>query len=400
MSNAVTIFNSGAMPAHIATVNEGAQNIVPRVSTNALTFEGKVWSINLDGKKTKLMRINQEGEEEPVAIFTGVILDYNKDRGREWYAKTYDPKNPTMPDCWSDDGKKPNDDVTDKQGLTCAACPNSKKGSSVTADGKQSVACSQFRKLAVVPLMKLGDFPPLRLRIKITSDFDKTGAESGANPGWYAFQQYLDLLVSNNVRHTALMPTKIKFDPGVAYPKLLFSPGKSWLTEEQLETVKAIAESDATKEILASTYHPSTNAGKALPEAEEETDAPAAPVPAQAKAAKAPKAAPGPAPAPAPAEDGDEPSAEDIAAAARVEAAKKKKAEAAKQVAAAAAKAQTAKTASVEADEGDGEEATIMPPATPAKPPKAAASKAAAGAAAPAAAPSAVDDIMQEWDDA
>ena len=147
MANQVAIFQSGAMPAHIAAANEANTNIVPRSTVNALTFEGKVWTINLDGKKTRLTRTNADGEEENVQIFSGYILDYTKDRGREYYAGKYDPKKPAAPDCWSEDGKAPHANVpkASRVALTCASCPNSAKGSAQTDDGRGTVACSQFR---------------------------------------------------------------------------------------------------------------------------------------------------------------------------------------------------------------------------------------------------------------
>ena len=61
MPQALTIFDSGALPAHIASANDELANVVARQSVNALTFEGKVWTVNLDGKKTKLMKTNSDG---------------------------------------------------------------------------------------------------------------------------------------------------------------------------------------------------------------------------------------------------------------------------------------------------------------------------------------------------
>jgi len=288
VANALTIFEAG-IPAHItAAMNEeGSGNIVARATINSLTFEGKVWSINLDGKKTKLLRTNADGEEEPVSIFTGVILNYNKERGREWYSKPYDPKNPALPDCWSEDSKMPEANVPQPQSKSCATCPKSKKGSASTQDGKPTVACGQFQKLALIPATKIGGFPPLRLRIKITSIYDKSGVDT--HPGWHAWDQYIALLVSKGVNNTALLPTKIKFDPATAYPKLMFSPGKDWLDEATFAIAKELAASDATIEALTSSYDPTTSktGNKPLPEDEEEAELPAAAQPVQARPGKA-----------------------------------------------------------------------------------------------------------------
>jgi hypothetical protein len=407
------IFKQSAnLPAHL--MDDTEKNVIARASVNALTFEGKVWAISLDGKKTKLMKTDADGEEQPVQIFTGVVLDYNKARGRSFYTGPYDPKNPRIPDCWSEDGVRPHENVPSetKQSTTCAACLNSKKGSSQNDDGKSTTACSQFKKLAIVPMQKLGQFPPLRLTIKITSIYDKSGADS--HPGWYAWDQYIDLLVSNNVHHTAKLPTKIKFDPSTSYPKLLFAPGKDWLTDEQWDIVKPLAASDETKALLADSFSPVADktGTKPLPEDEEETELPAAPIPAQARAPKATKAPPAPAAeedeeeappappakpkapkappvAPPAEEEEEEPDAEQIAAAKRAEAAAKAQETANKVVAKAAKKA--AAPPPVEEDEGD------EPPAAPVKP-KAGGAK-ATPAKAPVAAPAAIGGLLDDWDE-
>lgn len=407
-STALAIFEAG-VPAHIAAVmaQEGSGNIVARATVNALTFEGKVWAINLDGKKTKLMRTNADGEEEPVSIFTGIVIDYNKDRGREWYSKPYDAKNPTIPDCWSEDSKAPHPNVPTPVSKSCANCPKSKKGSASTLDGNPTVACGQFQKLAVIPAVKVGQFPPLRLRLKITSIYDKSGADS--HPNWYAWSQYIDLLVSKGINNTGYLPTKMKFDPATAYPKLLFSPGKDWLDAATLELVKEIAASDQTKEVLASTYDPSTSStgNKPLPEDEEEVELPAATQPVQARAGKAATAAPA-APAAPMDDDGDDD--EVVQTAAQIAAGKRAATTAATAGAATAAvqkaaqKAAAARQAAAE-DEEPGDETTVAPP----KPPKGAAPATSKTTTPPKAAaapgkgtlqaPPEVGDLMRDWDE-
>lgn len=432
-ANALAIFESGQLPAHIATMNDDAANIVARVSGNSIVLDGGRWTINLDGKKTKLMRKNADDEEEPVAIVSVVVLDYVKERGREWYAKKYDPKNPSIPDCWSENGKVPHDNVPVKVSPTCAACPNSQKGSAQNQAGEAAVACGQFQKLAVIPAagLKTGNYPPLRLRLKITSIYDKAGQDS--HPNWFAWQQYLDLLTSKGVRSTGLLPTKMKADPNVSYAKILFSPGKDWLDEESLVIVKELMGSDTVKELLAATYDPSqsTTGNKPLPaDTEEETEVAAAPQPAAARPAAAKPGKPvvvppKPKPAPAPVDDEDDqgamiegtaveedgeevvPTAEQKAAATRATAAKANTNAVNIAAGKAAAKAAAAKAAPVDDDDDDGT-AVVAAPVKPVAPKPAAAGKPAAAAtggakATPAKgaveAPQDVADMLGSWDD-
>lgn len=417
--NALAIFENAQLPAHISTMNEDSANIVARATVNTLVRDNTSWTINLDGKKTKLMRkTGEEGEEEPVSILSVVVLDYNKERGRELYLKKYDPQNPTIPDCWSEDGKAPHANVPEKQSVTCAACPKSQKGSTTNQQGQPAVACGQFQKLAVVPANGLKDnkYPPLRLRLKITSIFDKSGADK--HPNWFAWQQYLDLLTSKGVRSTGLLPTKLKQDPDVSYSKILFSPGKDWLDEESLAIVKELMTSDEVKNLLAETYDPSTSrtGNKPLPaEPEEETEVAAAEPPKQAAVSAKAKAKPAAPPPPADedeeeattttaapaAEEEEEPTAEQQAAGKRADAAKANVAATNAALAKAAQKAAAAKTVPVD----DEDEETTMPP--PVKPKAAAAAapgKATGGAKATPAkgaveAPKDVADMLDGWDD-
>lgn len=264
------------MPAHIAAINEEHRNIVARATGNSLTFEGRIWAITMDGKKTKLMKQGEDGEEQPVQVFNCVLLGYNPFRGRMYYTGAYDPKKPRIPDCWSDDSVKPNADVPHRMAKTCAECQMSKKGSAVTDDNKQTTACSSFQKLVVIPLAGLGtnSFPPLRLNIKITSIWDKEGEEK--HPNWFAFDQYTAALTGNGIYNTSVLPTKIKFDLSANFPKLLFSTGKDFFDEEMSKVTLALAQSDEVKNMLAETFHPTATTGTAeLPEDEAQTEGPA-----------------------------------------------------------------------------------------------------------------------------
>lgn len=253
MSNALTMFDANHLPAHVASFFEEESNIADRVTVPSLGYEGKVWTIALNGDKTKLVKKDADGDEVPVPVMRVVVLDYAKRRGRALYEGAYDPAKPGTPSCWSDDGVTPNASVKEPQHAKCDGCPMAVKGSKVTENGKAVTACSQHRMLAVVPANKL-DYPPLRLKLAITSDYDGQSPELEAQ-GWYAFSNYTDFLRAKGVQHTAALVTKMKFDPNVAYPKVLFSPDK-WLDDAALKTIAPVAKSDGVKALLAGTWTP------------------------------------------------------------------------------------------------------------------------------------------------
>lgn len=278
------------MSAEVAAFFEEEANIKPKTTVPSLSPGGKKWTLSLDGQDTVLSRTNAEGDVEPIQIFKGFVLAAADRRGRAYYTGGYDPAKPGIPVCWSDDGVKPHDKVDQKQNPTCDGCPMSMKNSKITDSGKGVRACSEHRMLAVIPASKL-DFPFLRLKISITSDWDGQSPDHEA-AGWYAWSNYLDVLRARmpNACHTARVVTKMKFDPNVDYPKILFSMDRGTTPEEQAVLVPRLRAEKATLDALISgTFTPDGRNGV-------RTDAPAIAAPAaQAPAAK-PQAAPAKAP--------------------------------------------------------------------------------------------------------
>ena len=310
MSTQLTMFNQGQLPAHVAAFFEQEQNIVERQTVPSLTYEGKVWTISKDGTKTKMLKMNEDsGAEEPVATIKVVVLDYHKTRGRAYYEGAYDPAKPGMPVCWSTGGEAPDKEVTAPQSAKCKTCPQSAKGSKVTEQGKAVTACSMHRMIAVVPASQ-PSFTPLRCKLAITSLFDKQSPELDAT-GWYAFEQYVDYLRANNIHHTAAVVTKMRFDPSVAYPKVIFSPER-FLEPAELAVIGPVVKSEEVAALLDGTFTPNGVDGKPAADLGFDTPEPeapaAAPVPQATvtpiKATAKPdisQPAPQPAAAPAPA---------------------------------------------------------------------------------------------------
>jgi hypothetical protein len=279
----MTLFSDPAgMPAHLAAF-EGKDNVLPRDTTPAITFRGKTWRLRQGGEEIVLTRKNAEGEMEPAPVVKVVVLNLNQKRSRMFYAGAYEEGKNQSPACWSSDGERPDKDVSQPVSATCASCPNAVKGSKITANNKETTACSAVKRIAVVPAGKL-DMEPLLLKIPQTSMWDKNNPEAEAQ-GYFAWDQYVDFLRQRGVKHTAAVVTKIKFDSATAYPKLLFT-AERWLEAADVAKVLPMIDSDAVKKLLSGAIHEGT-------EAEPVTEAPAAaPAPAASKAAPAPVLAP------------------------------------------------------------------------------------------------------------
>jgi hypothetical protein len=90
--------------------------------------------------------------------------------------------------------------------------------------------------------------------------------------------------------------TKFKFDPNMAFPKVLFGTDR-WLTPEEVAVVKPLWDDARVKSLLGGAWTPAGGDGvKTLPSPSKASTAPAAAAPAPAPKAKA-------APAPAPTDE-------------------------------------------------------------------------------------------------
>lgn len=229
--------NSGsALPAYLQEgIAELGSNIPDRMTVPSLSYEGKMWTIVKDGNKEKLQVKNQDGDMVPVSIMRAIILNANPDRGRAYYPGAYNPSEAKQPDCWSPDGKTSDPGSKNRVSVSCNGCPMSVKGSKV-ADGREGVACSSHRMVALAPAFDI-ESDPLRLKLAVTSDWDKEVVEHG----WFAFRQYTDFLKSKGITHTALVVTKMKFDSNTPHPKVLFSLDRAVTQEEYVQVKRALA---------------------------------------------------------------------------------------------------------------------------------------------------------------
>lgn len=329
MGTAITLAGNGKaqVPEHLRHLNDQS-NIEERGSVPSLSYGGKVWALNIEGERHPLMRVDPDtGDEEARPTIRAFILGYAKDRGRTYYEGDFDPDNISAPACWSNDGKLPDKSIEEPQCATCADCPMAIKGSKISESGKEGVACSQHRMLAVLPVTRdMNMRTPLRLKIAVTSDWDKENKEAQAK-NWFGFTQYLRSLKASGINHTAAVVTKMRFDSGVNYPKIQFA-ADSWAEEYQSEAVNPLVDSDEVNALLSGTWGASKEAAPAkpsLPKGQDDDDdvieaevVSEKPKPAPKKAAAKPKPKPAPEPEPEVADDDDDDLAQFATAAAAV----------------------------------------------------------------------------------
>lgn len=225
MSN-ITLFNSGAVPAHIA-------NRELSKATLALSSTGpSVKRISIEGGVFRMMVAGKEVAKNTDRAMNVVIVSTAASNSRVFY----DPSVPyvrgqaSAPTCSSNDGVKPNAGTKTPQAANCASCPQNIAGS---GQG-DSRACRYQRRLAVVLEGDIsGDV--YQIILPATSIF---GRGNGTQD--LPLEAYARMLHGNKVGVDSVV-TKMEFDTNSSTPKLVFSPAR-FLTEDEQAIVDSQSE--------------------------------------------------------------------------------------------------------------------------------------------------------------
>ena len=221
MSN-ISIFNPAQVPAFAqgGELSDTAKALMGgSINTSRrISIKGGVFRIVAGGKEIASI------EERHLDV---IVIKAAPKVSRIFYAKSYDGDNITGPDCWSNDGEKPDASIKAPQSMTCMTCPQNIAGS---GQGN-SRACRYQQRMAVM----LADNPDdiLQLTLPATSVF---GKEEGDKRPLQAYVRHL-ALASPPVDVEKIV-TRMKFDTKAESPKLFFSPVR-WLTTVEFELSKA-----------------------------------------------------------------------------------------------------------------------------------------------------------------
>lgn len=197
-------------------------------------FRGKVWATKYQGKETQLLRDDGDGARGSIEV---VIIKSAAAISKIYYKGGYTDGSSSAPDCWSSNGVTPNAYVQNKTHPTCADCPMNAWGSRVTESGKPGKACSDSRRIAIVPVADIDNEAlggPMLLRIPAATLKD--------------LKAYGELLKTYGHNYYGVA-TRISFDPKEAYPKLVFSPIRP-LTEEEGQRIIALREERSVQQLL------------------------------------------------------------------------------------------------------------------------------------------------------
>jgi hypothetical protein len=189
---------------------------------------------NINGTFKKIVNGEQVGNAirgEFNAIVVGMLTNVS----RIYYKEKFDPnKEATLPNCWSNNGDKPEAGASDPQHGNCADCPRNIKGSGENG-GK---ACRYQRR---VSLLLEGDESGTVYQFNIPAKSLFGKGTGNIHP----FESYVKFLVNNNMSPD-LVVTNISFDSNAETMELVFSPVRE-VSDAEYELVLAAQERPETE---------------------------------------------------------------------------------------------------------------------------------------------------------
>ena len=225
-----------------------------------ISIRGGLFRMVVDGKEVA------KNEDRAMEI---VIIKAAEKTGRTFYEGTYVEGTNAAPDCFSNDGERPDPRSANRQSSACVNCPKNVAGTGANGKGR---ACRYNRRLAVVLANDIKNSHIYQLVLPATSIFGQ--GENGKMP----LEQYARFLAGHSIGVTAVV-TEARFDTSTTSPKLTFSAVRALTEEEYAAVASKKTHPDALSAVAFSPAPPSAPKQEApKQEASPFTAAPVAPV--------------------------------------------------------------------------------------------------------------------------
>lgn len=234
MSNIIP-FDSATLPAYLKASNRALINddLTAHAGTGfpIISIKGKVFAVVRDGERNVLP--NPKDPDSPATSIEVVLVKANKGTSKVFYAKGYqEGSENTKPDCFSNEGVKPDASVAAPQAKTCALCPHSQWGSKIGDNGGKGKACQDSVRMAIATPEMIND--PYLLRVPPASI--------------KSLGEYGKMLAKRGVGYNMVV-TRIGFDMEAPTPKLTFRP-TGLLDDATFGKVQEAIASDTVRSIL------------------------------------------------------------------------------------------------------------------------------------------------------
>jgi len=225
----------GNLPAYLKNQNVENLNgdLISTVSTGfpVVSIKGKIFAIVRGGDRTTMM--NPKDPDSPATSIDVVLLKGNKGVSKVYYAKGYqEGTEDQKPDCYSNEGVKPEDNSKNPQSKQCSTCPHNQWGSKIGDNGGKGKACQDSKRLAIAAAGLIND--PYLLRVPPASI--------------KALSEYAAALQKRNLHYSQVV-TKIAFEAEAATPKLTFK-AMGYLPEAAYNEVRSVVETEVVASIL------------------------------------------------------------------------------------------------------------------------------------------------------
>jgi hypothetical protein len=218
----------GHGPVDNSALSEGISSSFP-----VMSFRGKVWRVRYNGEATPILM-----DGDPVPAILCVIVYANPKLSKLFYTGAYEEGGSDAPTCFSLDGVAPDPTAEAPQSKTCAVCPHNVWGSKITPQGTKTKACSDSRRVAVVPYPDLDNElygGPMLLRIPPAS--------------FRELLRYSAHLTDAGLPFSAVV-TRIGFDIEAAFPKLVMREVRA-LSPEEYEKVIGMRSMETVERMLS-----------------------------------------------------------------------------------------------------------------------------------------------------
>lgn len=205
----------------------------------SLTFKGKVWGIRHRGTTAQLLT-RDPTTQQVISIPTVdvIIIKAAMAISKTYYiGKFKEGEAYSRPDCWSTNGQVPDAAAPNKQSITCRGCQWDAFGSRTMDDGRKGKACSDNKRLAVVPA---GDIKneayggPMLLRLP---------------PSAFTALSELEMQLHAQGYHYYAVVMRCSFDHTVAFPKVMFTPVRV-LNDHEMQEVIGLQSNELVDRIL------------------------------------------------------------------------------------------------------------------------------------------------------
>tara|TARA_R110001592_G_scaffold240131_1_gene500139 strand:+ start:1838 stop:2770 length:933 start_codon:yes stop_codon:yes gene_type:complete len=233
MSTEVSIFKQENLPGKL--VGLPRSRLAEELSKASSGTTSRRIQTNVNGTFKRL--INGEQIGNAISQEINVIIVWTLPNvSRIWYKEKYDPDSePTLPNCWSNLGDKPEKEASNPQHANCVECPQNIKGSG--ANGSR--ACRYQRRISVlVEGDKSGEV--YQFNVPAKSLFGK--GLSNVHP----FESYLSFLSANGEAPDQVV-TNISYDPNASTMELLFTPLRNVSDDEWVQVKRAQSSPDAKR---------------------------------------------------------------------------------------------------------------------------------------------------------